>query len=147
MILVSACLCGVNCKYSGGNNFNDKVHELFKDGKAMPICPEVLGGLDTPRPPHEIIDGDGRGVLDGICKVKSKNNIDSTEAFLKGAYETLNIAKTINPEYIILKANSPSCGFKNIYNGKFDGSKIHGNGVTAELLFQHGYKVLTEEDL
>lgn len=147
MILVSACLCGVNCKYSGGNNLNDKVQKLFKEGKAMAICPEVLGGLDTPRPPHEIIDGDGKGVLDGRCTVKSKDNLDSTKAFLKGAYETLNIAKIINPEYIILKANSPSCGFRTIYNGKFDGSKIQGNGVTAELLFQNGYKILSEEDL
>ena len=147
MILVSACLCGVNCKYSGGNNFNYKVDKLFKDGKAIAICPEVLGGLDTPRPPHEIIDGDGRGVLDGMCRVKSKDNLDSTKAFLKGAYETLRIAKIINPEYIILKTNSPSCGFKTIYNGKFNGVKIQGNGVTAELLFQNGYRILSEEDL
>lgn len=147
MILVSACLCGINCKYSGNNNFNNKVYELFKKGKAMPICPEVLGDLNTPRPPQEIIDGDGKGVLDGICKVKSKDNVYSTKAFLKGAYKTLEIAKVIDPEYIVLKSNSPSCGFGTIYNGKFDGSKINGNGVTAELLFQNGYKVYTEKDL
>ena len=92
MYLISSCLCGVNCKYSGGNNLNEKCLDLFKEGKAILACPEQLGGLSTPRTPAEI-KGTARGVINREDKVFTKESIDVTEAFLKGAYETLNIAK------------------------------------------------------
>lgn len=146
MILVSGCLCGVNCKYDGGNNLNENILELLKEGKAVIVCPEQLGGLKTPRIPSEIVGGTGKEVLDGKAKVLGKDGSDVTEEFLKGAYETLNIAKNINAEYVILKGRSPSCGLGEIYSGKFNREKKQGNGVTCELLLQNGFKVKTEND-
>lgn len=147
MILVSACLCGVHCKYNGGSNFNETVLKLMKEGKAMLACPEQLGGLTTPREPQEIHDGTGSDVLDGKAKVITKDEKDSTENFLKGAYETLKIAKEVDAKIAILKARSPSCGYGEIYDGSFLGKVREGNGVTAELLERNGITVYTEETL
>lgn len=147
MYIVSACLCGINCKYSGGNNLDERVLKLFKEGKAMPVCPEQLGGLETPRPPAEITLGTTKDILNGKGKVQDKNGRDVTEKFLKGAYETLKIVKEIGAKKAILKANSPSCGCGRIYNGEFNGTLIEGNGITAELLRQNGVEVITEENL
>lgn len=146
MIIVSACLCGINSKYNGGNNLDEKILNLLKEGKAIPVCPEQLGGLTTPRPAHEISKGIGADVLDGKCKVKGIDGQDSTEEFIRGAYETLNIAKACNAKVAILKAKSPSCGYGKIYDGTFTGTKIDGNGVTGELLKRNGIKIYTEED-
>lgn len=146
MILVSACLCGVDCKYNGSNNINDEIMDMVKEGKAVLVCPEQLGGMETPRPPHEIAGGDGIDVLEGRAKVISEENMDSTEKFLKGAYETLKIAKFYNVEKAILKAKSPSCGHGKIYNGTFSHELIDGNGVTAELLSKNGIEVYTEDN-
>lgn len=146
MIIVSACLCGVNCKYNGENNLNQKVLKLLQEGKAIPVCPEQLGGQSTPRAAHEICDGTGADVLDGKCRIKGPEGDDATEEFLKGAYETLKIAKESGAKVAILKARSPSCGFGKIYDGTFSGNKIEGNGVTAELLKRNGIKVYTEEE-
>ena len=148
MIVVSGCLCGINCKYNGENNLNEKVLELFKAGKAIPVCPEQLGGQATPRAPHEIINGDGAGVLDGRCKVDGPcGNDDSTKEFIKGAEETLKIIKALDVDVAILKARSPSCGKGKIYDGTFSGNKIDRNGVTAELLLRNNIKVYTEDEL
>lgn len=147
MYIVSACLCGINCKYSGGNNLNEEVLKLFKEGKAIPVCPEQLGGLETPRPPAEITFGTAKDILNGKGKVQDKNGRDVTEQFLKGAYETLKIAKEIGVAKAILKSNSPSCGCGRIYNGEFNGTLIEENGITAELLRQNGVEVITEENL
>ena len=146
MIIVSACLCGMNTKYNGGNNLDEKVVSLLREGKAMAVCPEQLGGLSTPRPPHEICYGTGAEVLDGKAKILTKEGNDGTEQFLKGAYETLKIAKECGVKVAILKARSPSCGYGKIYDGTFTGSKIDGNGVTVELLRRNGIKVFSEED-
>ncbi|WP_102400016.1 DUF523 domain-containing protein [Haloimpatiens massiliensis] len=145
MIIVSACLCGINCKYSGGNNLSQKVLKLVKEGKAIPVCPEQLGGLATPRVPHEIEGGTGKEVLEGRAKLINEKGGDSTEEFIKGAYETLKIAKAVGAKKAILKAKSPSCGCGTIYDGTFTGNKIKGNGVTAELLLKNGIEVTTEE--
>ncbi|ERI90792.1 hypothetical protein HMPREF1982_03830 [Clostridiales bacterium oral taxon 876 str. F0540] len=147
MIIVSACLCGINTRYDGKSNLNEKVIRLLKEGKAVLVCPEQLGGLSTPRPAHEVSGGDGADVLDGNAKVISIEGDDGTAAFVKGAYETLKIANEVNAEYAILKAKSPSCGFGKIYDGSFSGTKISGNGVAAELLRRNGIKVYTEEDI
>ena len=147
MILVSACLCGINCKYSGGNNLSPKILELFRQGKAVLVCPEQLGGQATPRAAHEIINGTGADVLDGKCKVLAPDgDDDATAEFIKGAQETLKIAKECGAEMAILKARSPSCGHGYIYDGTFTGTRIPGNGVTAELLERNGIKVYTDED-
>lgn len=147
MILVSACLCGINTRYDGGNNLNEKVARLLKEGKAVLVCPEQLGGLSTPRPPHEVEAGTGAEVLNGSCRVISVEGKDSTYDFIKGAQETLKIAKCIGAEQAILKAKSPSCGCGKIYDGTFTKNLIHGNGVTAELLLRNGIKIYTEEEI
>lgn len=148
MILVSGCLCGINCKYDGSNNLNDRVLKLLREGKAIPVCPEQLGGQQTPRVPHEIIEGDGAKVLDGKARIKGTDEHDDvTGEFLKGAIETLKIAKEVGAQVAILKARSPSCGKGVIYDGTFSGGKKSGNGVTAELLLRNDIKVYTEEEL
>lgn len=141
MILISACLCGVNCKYNGENNINKEILELFSEGKAIPVCPEQLGGLPTPRPAMEIKGGTGADVLDGTARVIAADGTDATGNFIKGAFETLGIAQKANIKEAFLKAKSPSCGAGGIYDGSFSEKIIAGNGVTAELLIRNGIKV------
>ncbi|KRQ87350.1 hypothetical protein ABG79_00688 [Caloramator mitchellensis] len=147
MILVSACLCGVNCKYDGNNNLNEYIYELLKQGKLVPVCPEQLGGMSTPRHPSEIVGGSAKDVLEGKAKVINKKGEDVTRFFVKGAYETLNIARTFNCKAAILKAKSPSCGSGKIYDGTFEGRLIDGNGITSELLIKNGVEVIDETDV
>ena len=111
MYLVSACLCGVNCKYNGGNNENEVITNLLREGKAILVCPEQLGGLPTPRLPSEIVQSNGE------TRVISSSGEDVTQEFLKGARETLEIAKKMGIKKAILKARSPSCGCAEIYDG------------------------------
>ncbi|MHB1392987.1 MAG: 2-thiouracil desulfurase family protein [Clostridia bacterium] len=145
-IIVSACLLGTNCKYSGGNNLTAKVLELMKGHTLIPICPEQLGGLTTPRRPCEINAGDGSEVLNGNARVMNNIGEDLTEQFVKGAQETLNLAKLYDCTSAILKANSPSCGCRVIYDGSFSGKHKEGSGVTAQLLLDNGIIVATEND-
>ena len=147
MIIVSACLCGINCRYDGDNNLNERVLKLLKEGKALPVCPEQLGGLATPREPCEILNENGLDVIDGKITIVGLNNNDITSKFLKGAYETLKIAQNIGATCAILKARSPSCGVSKIYDGTFSSTLRQGNGVTTQLLLSNGIKVFTEEDL
>lgn len=136
-ILVSACLLGINCKYSGGNNYTEKVIEYIKDKEVIPVCPEIMGGLSTPRKPSERI-GD---------KVINNQNIDVTNEYQKGAEETLKLVKLFNIKKALLKAKSPSCGKGKIYDGTFNGILKDGNGVTVDLLEMNGIEVITEQDL
>ena len=136
-ILVSACLLGVNCKYDGENNINEKVLEYIKDKEVIPICPEIYGGLKTPRTPSEILKD----------KVMTKDNIDVTKEYRKGAEETLYLAKLFNVKKALLKAKSPSCGNKEIYDGTFTKNKIKGMGITARLLKENGIEILSEEEI
>ncbi len=145
MILVSACLAGINCKYNGKNNYNEYVVELVKKGEAVPFCPEQLGGAHTPRIPCEIKGGSGEDVLNNKAKVFNKEGEDYTEIFIKGAEESLKIAQLVKPEKIILQERSPSCGKNIIYDGSFSGNKVEGEGVTAALLRKHGFEIVTEE--
>ncbi|MDO4534949.1 MAG: DUF523 domain-containing protein [Clostridium perfringens] len=146
MILVSACLLGVNCKYNGGNNKNGRVIEFLKGKKFIMVCPEELGGLTTPRIPSEIIDT-ARDVINGKGKILNKSGDNVTEKFLKGAYETLKIVKDKGIKVAILKAKSPSCGSGLVYDGTFSNKLILGNGVTAEMLKDNKIEVITEEDI
>ncbi len=146
MKLVSACLCGINCNYKGGSKPDARIIELVKSGKAIPVCPEQLGGLPTPRTPAEINGGTGQDVLDGRAKVMTREGGDVTKEFLAGALEVLKIAKITNADEAILKARSPSCGHGRAYDGTFRGVLIDGDGVTAALLGRNGLRVLTEEE-
>lgn len=146
MYVISACLCGINCKYNGKNNFNESCAKLFRQGKAILVCPEQLGGLCTPRTPTELknLSSD---ILNGNGNAITSDGIDVTNQFIKGAYETLKIAKDIGATKAILKENSPSCGVNNVYDGTFQGKKIEGMGITAYLLEKEGIEVFSEEDL
>ena len=138
-ILVSACLYGECTKYDGTNNILK--HPLFLKwknmGELIPVCPEVLGGLSTPRPCSEII---------GTKVVNTQGN-DVTDNFNKGAEETLRIAKDNHVVFAILKQGSPSCGCKKICDGTFSGTKIPGMGVTARMLTDNGIVVFDEDDM
>ena len=150
MIIVSACLLGENCKYSGGNNKSENVIKYLEDKEYILVCPEQLGGLSTPRNPSEIItygNKDGNVVLSGCTKVLSNKGIDVTKNFIQGAEETLKIAKEHNAKTAILKAGSPSCGYKKIYDGTFLGNKIQGMGVTAAILNKENIALLDEDDI
>ncbi|MDO5563000.1 MAG: DUF523 domain-containing protein [Synergistaceae bacterium] len=113
-ILVSACLLGLNCRYCGGGCFDDRVVALAKEFCLIPVCPEQLGGLPTPREPDEILNG----------RVVSKSGIDNTEYFERGAEEVLRLAKLLGCSMAILKERSPSCGSSMVYDGTFTGRKI-----------------------
>lgn len=136
-ILVSACLIGKDCRYKGDNCKCDKLLELESKYNLIPVCPEQLGGLSTPRDPAE-------RVKDKVISSKGK---DVTAEYNKGAEIALETARANNVEFCVLKSRSPSCGKGVIYDGTFTGGKIAGNGVTTDLLIKNGYRVLTEEDL
>lgn len=140
MILVSACLVGINCKYNGGNNYNDKIYQLVRDGKAIPLCAEQLGGLATPRVPSEI------KYINNKRYVINENGEDVTECFEKGAKEILEFVKKMNIDKAILKSKSPSCGKGKIYNGNFEKVLIDGNGILAQMLIENGVEVINSDE-
>jgi uncharacterized protein YbbK (DUF523 family) len=147
MYLISACLCGVNCKYSGKNNLNKDCLKLLEQDEAILICPEQLGGLTTPRNPAEIIDGTAKSIVnDGVGKVVTSEGEDVTKSFIKGAKETIEIAKASGTVAAILKEGSPSCGCNHIYDGSFSGKKINGEGITSYLLKESGIEVISDEE-
>ncbi len=137
MKIVSACLAGINCNYKNEAKPSQKVIELVKQGKAIPVCPEQLGGLTTPRTPAEQKDN----------KVFTKDGEDVTFQFEKGAKEALKIAKLANCDEAILKSKSPSCGSGKIYDGTFSGKLIDGDGVFVKILKKNNIKVLTEDEI
>lgn len=136
-ILVSACLLGVHCKYSGGSNHVSGMAEALQAAghTLVPVCPEVYGGLPTPRTPAERVGE----------KVLAKDGRDVTAQYQKGAAAALQLAQLTGCTAAVLKANSPSCGCGTIYDGTFSGHKICGNGVTAEVLLAAGLAVYNEE--
>ena len=136
-ILVSACLLGENCKYNGGNNKNEDVIKLGNKHTLVPVCPECFAGLSIPRVPSEIKDG----------RVFSKEGRDVSAEFYDGAEKTLYIAEEKGCQLAVLKERSPSCGFGEIYDGSFTGTLKRGNGITAQLLSDHGITVIGESKL
>lgn len=134
-ILISACLIGLNCKYNGGNNENSKLVELMKEKDLVPICPEQLGGLKTPRVSAERKQE----------KVITKEGVDVTKEYQKGAEEALKLAKKLNIKKAILKSRSPSCGIDEIYDGTFSHTLIKRDGVAAELLKKNGIEVISSD--
>jgi uncharacterized protein YbbK (DUF523 family) len=147
MIGISACLVGENCRYDGGNCLRTTLEQLIQEGKAVSICPEVLGGLSTPRPPAEIIGGNGDDVLDGHARVVDIRGNDVTEEFVQGAYIAFKLIQQFRVTTIVLKENSPSCGSSAIYDGTFTGQKVVGFGVTAALFRKHGLNVINEQQV
>lgn len=137
IIAVSACLLGENCKYDGGNNYSEPLHEFVKGHSVVPICPEVMGGLPTPRDPAEIIDG----------VVRQKNGRSVDEAFRKGARAALKKVKAAGAELVILQSRSPSCGVNEIYDGTFTGRRVKGKGVFAAMLEEEGIRAVDVEDI
>ncbi len=144
MYLISACLCGVNCKYNGANNRDPLFVSWLKAGMALPVCPEQLGGLPTPRVTCEIIGGDGESVIKGHARVAGIDGLDHTETFVRGAFETLYIAQCCQIKEAVFKAHSPSCGVGSIYDGCFSRTLIPGDGVTTALLRHNGITVYSE---
>ncbi|MGN0561485.1 MAG: DUF523 domain-containing protein [Candidatus Fimenecus sp.] len=136
-IIVSACLFGCDCRYKGDNCKKEELVALAKRHTLVPVCPEQLGGLPTPRNPAEIC-GD---------KVLSNAGKDVTNEYTKGAETALYIAKTVGADAAVLKANSPSCGKGIIYDGTFTGQKTAGDGVTAKAFAASGIKVFTEDEI
>ena len=135
-IMVSACLLGENCKYNGGNNRNEKVLALLAEHEVIPVCPEILGGLPTPRVPAELQNG----------IVVTKDGVSVDREFRLGAQKCLELAQREQPDLIILQSRSPSCGVRQRYDGTFSGTLIQGSRVTAGLLMQSGFHVVDVED-
>ena len=131
MMIVSACLAGFPCRYDGKAKPCAEVMELVRAGKAIPACPEQLGGLPTPRPPCEILAG----------RVVDETGTDRTEAFQRGAQAVLDLAKTYGATRALLQNRSPSCGSGWIYDGTFSGRLVQGDGVAARLLMENGIQV------
>ncbi|ODV55413.1 DUF523 domain-containing protein [Lysinibacillus fusiformis] len=147
MILISACLAGLNVRYNGTNCIDDRVQKLVSEKKAITVCPELMGGFSTPREPAEIVGGNGEDVLDGKATVIERSGRDVTELYIKGAYATLQKVLEVGATQVVLKENSPSCGSAAIYNGEFNGMKIVGEGVTTALLRRNNIVVLSEVDV
>ena len=142
MYIVSACLAGVKCRYDGNAFVNEKVQKLFQDGKAIPLCPEILGGLSIPRQCCEIIKN-----KNGEDRIYNKSGEDVTNFFIEGAKKTLETCKCLGIKKAILKSKSPSCGYGIIYDGSFSGNLTVGKGFTARLLESEGIEIITEESL
>ena len=136
-IMVSACLLGENCKYSGGNNYCERVIRFVSGHEVISVCPEVLGGLPVPRPPAEIVDG----------VVTTRDGVSVDAQFRLGAQKAIELAKENGVDMVILQPRSPSCGVRQIYDGSFTGTKISGQGVFAHLLTETGFRVIDADEL
>ncbi len=146
VIMVSACLLGLPTRYDGKSKPNEKVLNFLKseDVVVVPFCPEQLGGLPTPRVPSEIQGG--KGWKEG-AKVLNEKGEDVTENFYLGAEISVKIAQFSNPDFIIMKERSPSCGVNYVYDGTFSKKVVSGMGAAAYYLKKAGYRIISEEDL
>ena len=136
-ILISACLLGIRCRYDGAAKYDPRVEKLKEKHHLVPVCPEIYGGLPTPRAPSEKVGE----------KVLSKAGRDVTGAFIKGAEETLAMAKMFDCQLAIFKERSPSCGHDTIYDGTFSARVIPGDGVAAKMLRENGIRVIGESEI
>ncbi|MCX4365436.1 MAG: DUF523 domain-containing protein [Bacilli bacterium] len=138
--IVSSCLAGINCRYDGSNVNNELINKLVREGIAIPLCPEQLGGLPTPREPVECT------MVEGKMRVLSKNGKDYTEYFERGANIVLEFAKKYDIKKVIFQKNSPSCGCR-AYDGTFSHTLADYSGITAKMLMDNGLEVISIEDL
>lgn len=147
-LLVSRCLLGHKVRYDGGAHGPFDLLQHWQDeGRIVALCPEVAGGLPTPRPPAEIPGGQGAQVLDGAQPVLTDAGEDVTAAFVAGAEIALQLVHQHGLRVAVLKARSPSCGNTHNYDGSFSGALVEGEGVTAALLRRAGVKVFNESQL
>jgi uncharacterized protein YbbK (DUF523 family) len=148
VVLVSACLLGVACNHEGRGSWRAVMQDLEKRYRLVPVCPEVLGGLTTPRPAAEIQggSGDGADVLAGRAVVTNVAGGDVTAAYRRGAEEAVRIARAAGATRAVLKARSPSCGASAVYDGTFSRRLVPGQGVTAAALRAAGIEVCSDEE-
>jgi uncharacterized protein YbbK (DUF523 family) len=147
-ILLSRCLLGHRVRYDGGASGPfDQLEQWTAEGRVVALCPEVAGGLPTPRPAAEIPGGQGVEVLDGSARVLTAEGEDVSAGFLSGARQALALVEQYGIRIAVLKANSPSCGNLLTYDGTFSGVKVSGEGVTAALLKRNGVQVFSELEL
>lgn len=147
-VLVSACLLGQPVRYDGRSSGHpDLLQTWQREGRVVPLCPEVAGGLPTPRPPAEIPGGQGGAVLDGEAQVVTVGGEDVSGQFLAGARLALELVRRHGIRVAILKSGSPSCGNRLVYDGTFSGTKVSGEGVTSALLRREGVLVFSELEL
>jgi len=139
MIIVSACLAGIRCRYDGNSNYIEAVSRLVLEGHAIPLCPEQLGGLETPRNPCENCPENG--------KVLDSSGIDRTEEFQAGANETVRLAELWGVTCVLLQERSPSCGVYQVYDGKFTGTLIPGKGITTKKLEEAGIRIFSIDEI
>ena len=148
-ILISACLLGERVRYHGGDAaVSDRILDRWRrEGRLVPFCPEVAGGLPVPRPPAEIQGAGGRSVLEGTARVTTSGGADVTDAFVAGAQAALDAARREGARIAVLKDGSPSCGSREIHDGAFGGRRKGGAGVTAALLAGTDVRVFNEREL
>lgn len=148
-ILVSACLLGERVRYHGGAATLDHptLERWRQEGRIVPVCPEVSGGLSTPRPAAEIVGGDGGAVLRSAAFVRRKDGTDISHAFVAGADAAVALARAHGIRVALLKEGSPSCGGHAIYDGTFTGTRLAGEGVTAAALRLAGIRVFSEAEI
>jgi uncharacterized protein YbbK (DUF523 family) len=146
VVLVSACLAGVPCRYDAQAQTERSVADLVGEGAAIAACPEVLGGLRTPRPPAEIVGGDGHDVLAGTARVVTADGRDLTAEFLAGARAVADLATEHGVGHATLQDRSPSCGCGAVYDGTHTGRLVAGDGILTVLLRQRGVTVTAAGD-
>jgi len=148
-VLVSACLLGEKVRYNGGDSASSHpvLAAWIAEGRVVPFCPEVAGGLGVPRPAAEIVGGDGAAVLRGVARIVTREAVDVTDAFRRGADLALHAAREAGARVAILKNGSPSCGSSYIYDGTFTGTRAAGQGTTAAELERAGVRVFSETQI
>jgi len=139
-IIISACLLGIHCRYDGTDKIQPQWLEALTGHHLVPVCPEQLGGLSTPRLPSEIVSEEP-------LRVEATNGTDVTGPFVRGAEESLSLAQLSGAVCAVLKEGSPSCGVNRIYDGTFSGAKVPGQGLTARILREAGLALYSEEEL
>ncbi len=144
-LLISACLAGLSCRYDGGSKPHPRLEDLKRRYDLIPVCPEQVGGLSTPRIPNEL-QASAADILSGQGKIKNQAGEDCTEAFIRGASETLKVVLLLKIKRGLLKDGSPSCGKNRVYDGTFCGKSIPGMGITAKVLQEEGIGIYSEDE-
>ena len=144
MIIVSACLLGFNCRYDGMSRLEENLLLPGLNHRLIPLCPEQLGGLTTPRSPSQIVGGEGMDVIEGRAQVISATGADVTDFFIRGAEEIVRFMKLMGISTAVMTEQSPSCG---VFHIKRDGSLFRGSGVASALLIKSGMRVISSDKI
>lgn len=148
-ILISACLMGQKVRYNGKDLLQETegFQALKQRHELISLCPEVAGGLSTPRPPAEVQNGSAAKVFEQQAKVIATTGVDVTAEFISGAEHALALCKAHDIHFAVLTESSPSCGRNKVYDGSFSGHKIEGMGLTAYLLEKNGIRVFSQFEI